>query len=55
MFDLEQNETKLISDTICYTTQFWWVCEIGEKKVIYLSSLIDIDKYLFPLLINWKT
>ena len=39
----EQKQTGITPDTICYTTNFWRKFEIGEKKIIYFSSLIDIN------------
>ena len=41
--DIEQKQTGITSDTICDTTHFWREFEIREKKVIYFSSLIDIN------------
>ena len=53
--NVEQKQTGITPDTICYTTHFWWEFEIGKKKIIYFSSLIDITKdFFFFLLINWK-
>ena len=35
--DVEQKQTGITSDNICYTTHFWCEFEFGETKVIYLA------------------
>ena len=52
--DLKQKQTGIVSDTIYYIIHFWREFEIRKKKVIYISSLIDIAKDFFFLLVNWK-
>ena len=53
--NFEQKQTVITPDIICHTTGFWQEFEIGEKKVLYSSSLNDVTKDFFFLLINWKT
>ena len=50
--DLEEKQTGITSDTICDTTHFWREFEIGKKKIIYISLLINITKDFFFLLVN---
>ena len=53
--DFEQKQTGITSDTIRYTTHTWQEFEIGEKKVIYFSSLIGITKDFFLFTHKLKT